>query len=363
MPLELAAMAKELRFQYQPNEIHQMLVELARRRKLGITWTLRHTKYLAAIDPADRLLDATGFCDLLKRDPFDSRTANDEAGKLTRAFWPMHSHHLSDALLSARRAVIYDNTFNTSSYDLKLGVFSVVSKDGRTRLLACSLLRHEDEESFKWVMTSFLEIYGVTPAVVLTDGDPWLSRAIASVFDGSVHLLCVWHLANNVKKHIKGCFGVVGRGKASAAWHAWFSAFWRVLFQTEEATRDTFDEEWELLRELLRTSGTSSKDSISHGLEYLGGYDVAERQNKPSVYSMRHKWAYRYTWEHFTMGCNSTQRGESVFSRIKARVRPGSLLVDLYAKLHDLDDEMEDIAEHILAKQVRTWSHKVKRRF
>ena len=201
LPCELGKLAAELRFQYQPAEVHHMIVELAEQRKIPVRWSKRHTEYVCRVDPADRLFDASGFCELVRRDAFDYRLQEDVGGKLSRAFWPLHSEDIVGTLGSAERVIIFDNTFNTSRCDLKLGVFTTIDSNGKTRMVACSLMRHEDMDSFEWVLQAFLAIFNVTPRVVLTDGDLWLARAVETVFPRAVHHLCVWHLARNVSKH------------------------------------------------------------------------------------------------------------------------------------------------------------------
>ena len=93
-------------------------------------------------------------------------------------------------------------------------------------------------------------------------------------------------------------------------------------------------------------------------LTYLGGQEQEDGRDH-TIYSLRRKWAYRYTWAEFTMGCNSTQRGEAVFKEIKARVRPGGLLVQLYRKLHSLDADMARVSENVFQTQTKMWSQQV----
>jgi hypothetical protein len=359
LPCELGKLAAELRFQYQPAEVHHMIVELAEQRKIPVRWSKRHTEYVCRVDPADRLFDASGFCELVRRDAFDYRLQEDVGGKLSRAFWPLHSEDIVGTLGSAERVIIFDNTFNTSRCDLKLGVFTTIDSNGKTRMVACSLMRHEDMDSFEWVLQAFLAIFNVTPRVVLTDGDLWLARAVETVFPRAVHHLCVWHLARNVSKHIKGCFGAVRKkGAAQRGWHTWYSAFWRILLRTDSLTQANFDDEWEALRSLLSSTSSSSEEVVDMALTYLGGQEQEDGRDH-TIYSLRRKWAYRYTWAEFTMGCNSTQRGEAVFKEIKARVRPGGLLVQLYRKLHSLDADMARVSENVFQTQTKMWSQQV----
>ena len=329
--------------------------EIVEQRQEKPLWDKRHMQHVVRIDPAEKLLDASGFLDLLRDDAYDFRSAEDSAGKLQRAFWPLHSQDISETLLSASRCVIFDNTFNTSAYDLKLGVFSVVDKNGSTRLLACSLMRHEDRESFIWVLKSAQSILKITPNVILTGGDLWLAQGIREVFPMSVHLLCVWHLVRNITKHFKGMFA----GGSNSLWQNFYNMFWKILLCSDRQSVSTFDEEWLTLRNLFAETTTASPQKKESALVYLGNASVDDDTSTFSIYALRRKWAYRWTWSSFTMGCNSSQRGESVFALIKARVRPGSLLVSLYRKLHTLDEELDRVSERILQNQIMVWARMV----
>lgn len=174
----------------------------------------------------------------------------------------------------------------------------------------------------------------------------------------SAHLLRVWHLARNFAKHMKGCFGATRRGRPNAAWRTFYNAFWAFLLKTDRDTIESFDAEWDELRELLVETASATEDVIHHALTYLGGGEHDEGGSF-SIFDLKSKWAYRFTWSTFTLGANSTQRGEGVFSLIKARVRPGSLLTQLYKKLYILDQEIVTLSEALLTHSVRLWSRTV----
>ena len=115
MPEDIVSLARSLRFGYHPHEIDAMMREIVVQRNENALWDKRHMQHVVRIDPGEKLLDASGFMDLLRGDAYDYRNEEDSAGKLQRAFWPLHSQDLSESLLAASRCVIFDNTFNTSA--------------------------------------------------------------------------------------------------------------------------------------------------------------------------------------------------------------------------------------------------------
>jgi len=112
---------------------------------------------------------------------------------------------------------VYDSTFNTNRYNYKLGVSVYTTRDGRSRIKAVTFMLIEDVASFTLVLQWYLVAFGSPMTTLITDGDYQLHLAIVAVF-GPVfalycHLLCVWHLAENVKKHTRYIFGPAIRGK------------------------------------------------------------------------------------------------------------------------------------------------------
>jgi hypothetical protein len=86
----------------------------------------------------------------------------------------------------------------TNKYDMRLGCFTSRNEDGGTILLAVSLVKREDARSFSWVFAKFKESFASAPDVLLTDGDTGMAAAAKSVFPGTRHLLCTWHISQNL---------------------------------------------------------------------------------------------------------------------------------------------------------------------
>ncbi|KAL2923032.1 Protein FAR-RED IMPAIRED RESPONSE 1, partial [Bienertia sinuspersici] len=92
----------------------------------------------------------------------------DEANKLKDVVW-----------VDARSRAIYrdfgdvvcfDATYITNRYELPFANFVGVNQHGQSILLGCALIRHEDSETYKWVMRQWLECMGdVQPGGIITD--------------------------------------------------------------------------------------------------------------------------------------------------------------------------------------------------
>jgi transposase-like protein len=68
-------------------------------------------------------------------------------------------------------------------------------------------MRRENREGFTTVLNHFQAISGITLQVVLTDGDLWLAEAIQVACPSCLHFLCTWHLAKNLLRNVRSCFG------------------------------------------------------------------------------------------------------------------------------------------------------------
>ena len=63
-----------------------------------------------------------------------------------------------------------------------LTVLRFLDNDGRTRILAISLTRHQDESSFAWVFEKFKNLFGI-PKIMFTDQDAAMKVSISKTFD------------------------------------------------------------------------------------------------------------------------------------------------------------------------------------
>nr|GEW77155.1 protein FAR1-related sequence 5-like [Tanacetum cinerariifolium] len=65
------------------------------------------------------------------------------------------------------------------------------------------MLSNETTKSYKWLLTCFLKAFNKQPRLVITDQDPAMKNAIASVFNESTHRLCMWHITNKIPLKVR----------------------------------------------------------------------------------------------------------------------------------------------------------------
>jgi hypothetical protein len=194
-------------------------------------------------------------------------------------------------------SVLFDTTWGTNLYKMKLGCFTAVGKDGETRILGATILLREDAPSFEWGFDALLETLKLPPRVIITDGDPAIAAAIGAAFpDTTVHILCVYHLSLNFATHIKPVFGSDPDG-----YKAILNAFWRLAKETDERTRESFDADFEkLLSSVWSKSGEGLSDAAQNKIDKALTWLDTLRVRKE-------KWAYRFTWRYLTLGANASQ--------------------------------------------------------
>jgi len=81
-------------------------------------------------------------------------------------------------------------------------VILCVCRHGQTVLLAIALSSKEATTDYEWQLQCYLEAVGIPPQLLLTDADPGVCAAVASILPLALHLWCLWHLHQNLRKHL-----------------------------------------------------------------------------------------------------------------------------------------------------------------
>eukprot|EP00192_Tetraselmis_astigmatica_P017260 CAMPEP_0117667324 /NCGR_PEP_ID=MMETSP0804-20121206/10894_1 /TAXON_ID=1074897 /ORGANISM="Tetraselmis astigmatica, Strain CCMP880" /LENGTH=139 /DNA_ID=CAMNT_0005475019 /DNA_START=160 /DNA_END=579 /DNA_ORIENTATION=+ len=78
---------------------------------------------------------------------------------------------------------------------------------GQTVLLAVALSSKEGTVDYEWQLQQYLEAASVPPHLLLTDADPGVTAAIATVLPYTLHLWCLWHLLQNLRNNLGSKLG------------------------------------------------------------------------------------------------------------------------------------------------------------
>lgn len=212
----------------------------------------------------------------------------DDSSHLTGVFWM--SPEQRNLYHRYHDVVVNDTTRDTNRLDMKLNCSVVVDARFKTRLIACALIRHETESDYAWILEQLKRASGnIQPSVIMVDEDASMDAACHEVFPGTQIVNCIWHVKNNLKRHLMSPLG--GR----------YEAFmWAFEDLCKALTSNAFDELW---ASLLRTFNVNENGSV---YKYL-----------TRIYKRRHHWAGPWVQAAFTAGMRSTQRVEKNHHLIK----------------------------------------------
>ncbi|KAL4356332.1 hypothetical protein AHAS_Ahas09G0076100 [Arachis hypogaea] len=139
-----------------------------------------------------------------------------------------------NALNVFRDVMAFDATYGRNKYKCPLVIFSGVDHHLRTVMFGCTILSKEGEESYVWLLRTFLEaMKGKAPKSVITDGDQATKSAIKAIFPEVHHRLYSWHLLRNANARVVEEFGFQQNSWVKDMYekkHMWSNAYIRGKF-------------------------------------------------------------------------------------------------------------------------------------
>ena len=167
-------------------------------------WAAIRSETLQGATPVERTME------MLRRDHFFHSTRVDATSRLEGLFF---AHPRLITIYKANCDVlIMDCTYKTNKYGLPLLCFVAITRVGIAIPVAHTLLHGEDEAAFTWALNCFKDMLNQhsidEPSVVLHDRDRALMRGLEAVFPGIPHLLCQWHMNEDVKANANATFGM-----------------------------------------------------------------------------------------------------------------------------------------------------------
>ena len=285
------------------------LIESEHFPDVKVTWTKRDVQNLTQ-KVCDRNKEASDFIRLLElkreKDNWSVRTyMNPATLRLERVFWMSSTG--KDLLRQFDDVVEGDATYQTNRFGMPLVLFTVADSNGITGLVGGALISDETYDSYKWTLDQLKDFGQTEPSVLFTDGDVEFAKAIAQVFPSTTHLLCRWHISQNIIKKLSG--------ELRKDLNTFVDDFWRVGSIEE---MPDFEREWALMKDKWISK------PLTHS--YI---DV--------LYAKRAKWVFAITHTNFVAGISSTQRQESVNNQTKSGLITNSVLSQLVNCFDRLD--------------------------
>ena len=192
--------------------------------------------------------------------------------------------------------VLNDNTCKTNKYNMYLSVFMIKDNYGRFRNIANALVEDEMSSTYTWILQCLLKATGIIPKSFWTDSEPGLINAVSQIFPTTPHFYCLFHIWQNVVKHLK------------AKLASNFNDFTKAFYSCRNALCiEIFEQRWELMIKKF--------PECEHYMTRL--------------YTNRISWAKACLPFQFNAGIQSTQSVESFNNIIKKSLNSASTLCDV----------------------------------
>jgi len=128
---------------------------------------------------------------------------SDNVGKLKYVFWADGISRKNYSLFED--VVSFDTTYSTNKYHQIFAPFTGVNHHRQSITFGATFLNDEKEESFVWLFETFLKAMGGNkPVMIITYQDQAMTNAIESVFKGSSHRFCMWHILKKLSEKVGG---------------------------------------------------------------------------------------------------------------------------------------------------------------
>lgn len=147
--------------------------------------------------------------------------------------------------------LVMDCTYKTNKYKMPLLIISGQTALNTTFYVGFAFMSREKIYDYVWVLTQLKTLYTQLqlpdPIVMPTDMKKDLMIAIRTIFPATNHLLCLWHINNNVLVNCKKAFN------SKEAWETffadWKSVIYAVSLQEYERIWIKFNETYNLTHE------------------------------------------------------------------------------------------------------------------
>ncbi|XP_016168103.1 protein FAR1-RELATED SEQUENCE 5-like [Arachis ipaensis] len=193
--------------------------------------------------------------------------------------------------------LVFDSTYRKNLYNRPLVIFSGTNHHRQTIIFGFGLLEDEKISSYKWLLSSFLEVMRhKEPKVVVTNDDESMREAIRCEFPNAIHRLCTWHLARNAVVNIKD--------------KNFCAAFKTVVYDHFDV--EEFEKYWV---DMIMSFGLEDNDWVA------------------KTYEKREMWANAYLCEKFCAGIRTTSRCEGINSSLKKFIKSKNCILELVENL------------------------------
>ncbi|GFY99079.1 hypothetical protein Acr_13g0004800 [Actinidia rufa] len=258
------------------------------------------------LNPMQHVLDQ-----LISKRYLHAFMTNPATNEITDIVW-VHPKSL-DLFINFPTVLIIDATYKTNEYRIPLLEVVGITSTMQTYSLMFAYLANEKSDRLTWAVGTLknlmVEKEALMPSVLVSDRDLTLMKAIETCFPAARHILCIWHINQNVVKY---CSPILGSEMTR------FFASWHSLIKS--STPESYQQKWHIL--------VGEFKSYPRATKYL--WETWLRS-----YKERFIDAWLDTCMH--LGSNSSQRAESAHARLKLYLGDTMSSLDTsFGKIHKM---------------------------
>ncbi|KAK1407734.1 hypothetical protein QVD17_39359 [Tagetes erecta] len=194
----------------------------------------------------------------------------------------------------------FDATYRSNKYDMVFVPFTGIDNHNRNVTLGAAILGSETADAYRWLLRTYINIFGNPPQVIVTDQDAAMKRAILDVLPNSRHRLCMWHIWDKVTAKVGSVLCNTADFKKRMADIVW----------TDSITPDEFEKQWDII---------------------LSDFGLSNHSWLHEIYGLRKDWIPAYYQDEKLSGLmRTTSRCESENHFFNQFCNPTSTLVEFY---------------------------------
>ena len=161
-----------------------------------------------------------------------------KTNEITDILW-VHPKSL-ELFINFPTVLIIDATYKTNEYRIPLLEVVGITSTMQTYSLMFAYLANEKSDRLTWALGTLknlmIEKGAVMPSVIVLDRDLALIKAIETCFPTARHILCIWHINQNVVKYCSHILGSEMR-RFLASWHSLIMS----------STPESYQQKWHIL--------------------------------------------------------------------------------------------------------------------
>lgn len=199
--------------------------------------------------------------------------------------------------------LILDATYKTNKHNLPLLVITGVTALNTSFYVGFAFMKAEHIPDYQWVLQQLRDLYDELdipfPVVLLTDSQDSLISACGLVFPEAKHMLCIWHIENNITTNCSKYFA------KREELDTFKEDFKRIMFAT---TEQIYEHEWDALQ-------TKYTERYPFAVNYVADHLITKKE----------RFVAFWTNQHLHFNNHATSRGEANNGKLKRQLNGSSI--------------------------------------